>query len=251
MPESALKRLASAMKNPGGWITSRVEFVQQSQGTYRMDPGWFHPSSLGDECDAKLAFQFLGAPGIESISAQSRRIFDNGSGRDLWLKTDFANAGISLIKEEDDRKICIEHLRIRGELDEWVQHPETKVRAIVDFKTMNSTYWKALETIRHDHHLQLHPYMYGKETWNGYIWYENKDTQEVKLKEGHFNGKIWQGEIVERLEAIIEELGHNRVKRLPLHCSQCPFFANGVCTSNQIQKLKEESGIYDRGGLLS
>lgn len=249
MPEGALKRLATAMKTPGGWIVSRVEFVQQSSGSYRRDPGWFHPSSLGGECDAQLAFQFLGAPGIESISAQTRRIFDNGSGRDLWLKTDFKKAGISLIKEEDDRKILIESLRIRGELDEWIEHPETKKRAVVDFKTMNSTYWKALDTIKRDHHLQLHPYMYAKETWEGYIWYENKDTQEVKLKEGHFNGKMWQEEIVERIERIIGELDNNRVTRNPVECSRCPFFANGVCTANQIAKLKEESGLYDRGGI--
>jgi CRISPR/Cas system-associated exonuclease Cas4 (RecB family) len=250
MADSALKRLANAIKTPGGWIVSRVEYFQQSAGSYRTDPGWFHPSSLGSECDAQLAFQFLGAPGTEVISAQLRRIFDNGSGRDLWLKTDFHNAGISLIKKEEDRKILIEHLRIRGELDEWVENPDTKKRAVIDFKTMRDDLWRSLEVIKPDHHIQLHPYMYAKETFDGFIWYENKNTQEVKLKQGNFDGKIWQ-EITDRIERIINGLEQNRVFRTPSHCSQCPFFANGVCTANQIQKLKEASGLYDRGRVLN
>src|SRR3990170_4367967 len=116
------------MSKPGNWLISAIEGVQESHGTGRRDPGFFHPSDFGNECDAYLAFKFLGAPAVQNIAARTQRIYDTGNARDKDLKRDIHKAGVSLIKKKEDRKIYIPSLRIRGELDEWVENPITHVR---------------------------------------------------------------------------------------------------------------------------
>lgn len=241
---SALKRLAGR-SNPGSWFTSVLEGVQSSVSAGRQDPGYFHPSHFGEPCDANLAFWFLGAPAVQTISAKLQRIFDLGHGRDADLKRDTAKAGISLIKKESDRKIEIPLLRIRGELDEWVVNPANDEKFIIDFKTMNSRFWTELKTVKHDHHLQMLCYEFGKETYKGFVLYENKDTQEWKLWPANFDNDMWQGEIVDRITRILKGLENDIVYRTPTNCTNCPFNANGVCASNEIRTLREKSGIYD------
>lgn len=254
---SPLKRLVNSIRTPGGWVISALERAQESSGAGRHDPGYFHPSNFGNDCDAFLAFRYLGAPAEENISARTRRIFDLGSGRDTYLKQDMRNAGISLIKmvceseyeagfyTEGDRGILIPHLHIRGELDDWIYNPQNKEKFVIDFKTMNSVQWEALTAVVHSHHLQVLCYEYGKETYKGFVLYENKNNQELKIFSADFDGRMWQTEIVERVNRIIEGLDINLVYRNPTSCGRCPFFKNGVCTSNQIAKLKKESGLYD------
>lgn len=242
--DSALKRLGARSSNSGAWLIAALEGAQASEGMGRSDPGWFHPSDLGNECDAFLAFRFLGAPALKSISARSQRIFDLGNGRDEYLKKDMKNAGVSLIKKEADRHIEIPLLHLRGELDDLVQNPITKERYVVDFKTMRPEEFEALTEAKPSHVLQLHVYMFGKEVYKGYVLYENKGNQDFKIKEVNFNGVFWQAQIVQRLERILDGLDKDFVTRNPVHCSGCPFFANGICTSNNIKQLKERSGLF-------
>lgn len=243
MPDTALRRLAQ-MGSPGNWLIAAIEGVQESHGTGRFDPGFFHPSDFGNDCDAFLAFRYLGAPAVQSIAARTQRIFDLGNARDLALKKDMKRAGVSLIRREEDRKIYIPHLHIRGELDDWVMNPVTHLKYVVDIKTMRPDEWDHLEAVKHAHFLQLHPYMYDKETYKGLVLYENKGSQELKMEISDFNGRVWQTEIVERVGRIITGLDMNIVYRNPVRCSSCPFFSNGVCTSNDIARLKEASGLY-------
>lgn len=254
--DNALRRLAqlSSTHSSGTWYIAALEGVEASEGEYRQDPGWFHPSGLGDECDAKLAFMFLGAPGLQSISARTRRIFDNGSGRDEYLKRDSQNTGLSLVdptkiividgvEHEADRWIQINELYIRGELDDWIRHPTSGNQYVVDFKTMNSRLWNELEDAKPEHVIQVHPYMFAKGTGYAFILYENKDTQEFKLKPANFNPEIWNN-IVNRIRRILQGLQENYVNRNAVNCSRCPFFANAVCAANEISALKAQSGLY-------
>jgi CRISPR/Cas system-associated exonuclease Cas4 (RecB family) len=241
--DSALKRLANLSK-PGQWLIAALEGAQAYSGEGRNDPGWFHPSTFGNECDAFLAFRYLGAPAQEIILPRQQRIFDFGNIEDLHLKRYMAKAGVSLIKKEAERNIELPLLHIRGELDDWVANPITKRRYVVDYKTMHSEAWKNLDTVVVSHHLQIHPYMFAKETYEGFVIYENKDNQELKCLKANFENDLWQTKIVQRIESILENLDKDLVNRNPVNCSRCPFFANGVCTSNQIAKLKEKSGLY-------
>lgn len=247
MPDSALRRLADLSRpGPAGrWIIAALEGVQASAGTGRRDPGFFHPSALGDPCDAKLAFIFLGAPAVQVISARTQRIFDLGSGRDEYLKRDMAASGISVIRTEEERGIFIAHLRIRGDLDDLVKHPITGDIYVVDYKTMNPTEFEALKEVKPSHHIQVHPYMFAKSTRLGFVLYENKANQEFKLKKANFDDTIWRDKIENRIINILNGLEQNYVNRNPANCTYCPFNANGVCVNNDIPGLKRASGLYD------
>lgn len=240
MPDTALKRLAN-MRKPGKWLISAIESVQESTGSVREDPGFFHPSALSHPCDAHVAFQFLGAPSKQTISARLQRIFDLGNARDLALKRATKKAGVSLIQKEEDRKIIIPQYRIRGELDDWVMNPVTGRKAVVDYKTMNKDEFEALDAVKPSHHIQVHPYMFAKETYEGLVLYENKNSQELRVHVADFDNGIWT-EITHRLEMIIEGLRKGYVNRKPIpNDSQCPFYA--ICSHASIPKLVEESKI--------
>lgn len=243
MVDSALKRLATLGKDSGGWILAALERAQESSEEFHTDPGWFHPSDLGSECDAFLAFRFLGAPGVSTVTPRMRRIFDNGHARDVQLKRDMKRSGASLITKEEERKISIPIYRIRGELDDLIQHPITGQKYVIDYKTMNKDEWEKLDAVKSSHHKQIMVYEFGKEVYKGYVIYENKNTQELKAKKADFDNNIW-AEIIARLEGIISNLEQEFVVRNPVNCSSCPFFSNGVCTGNQIRELKLKSGLY-------
>lgn len=231
--------------NTGSWLIAGLEGAQAYDGIGRFDPGWFHPSAFGNDCDAFLAFNFLGAPAVQSISANTQRIFDLGNARDIQLKADMQKSGLSIIKKESERKIEIPSLHIRGELDDLVQNPINKKRYVIDYKTMRPEEYEALKEVKREHHLQLHPYMYAKQVYEGFVLYENKGNQNLKLKPANFDGTIWQEKIVERVEKILAWLEKDFVNRNPTSCSRCPFFANGVCTMNKIAQLKEASGLWN------
>lgn len=243
MVDSALKRLAG-MRNPGTWLLSRIDGVLESSGESRSDPGWFHPSDLSHPCDAYLAFKYLGAPSVNTITARVQRIFDLGNARDVSLKDAIQATGTSLIKRPQDRKIVIPLYHIRGEIDEWVENPLSKERFIVDIKTMHDEAWKALEEAKPEHVIQMHPYMFAKETYQALLLYENKNNQEHKMKLTKFINNIWQQGIVERIERVLEGLSKGYVNRTPIpNDSSCPFY--GICSSNRIAELKERSGLFN------
>lgn len=243
MADEALKRLA-AMRKPGLWIIAGLESVQASNGPGRYDPGWFHPSDFGNECDAFLAFRFLGAPAIQNIAARSQRIFDNGSGRDEYLKRDMKKSGLSVIQNNKERKIVIELYRIRGEIDDLIRHPLTGELFIIDFKTMHHEAFKELNEAKVAHALQVMPYMFAKEVYKAFILYEDKDNQELKAMPANFDSKIWEEKFVQRIARILDGIDKNTVYRNPVSCSRCPFFESGVCAANRIEELKVASGLY-------
>ena len=241
MSDNALKRLGN-MRKPGAWLVAAIEGVQESHNPGRTDPGWLHPSDMGHPCDAYWAFKLLGAPSVDHISARSRRIFDNGSGRDSYLKKDVKKAGISLIKKEEDRKIVIPELRIRGELDDWVVNPTTGEKFVVDFKTMNNDEFIALEAVKPSHFAQMHPYMFAKQTYQGIVLYENKNNQELKPMVSDWAANFWQTNIVDRVHRVLTGIKNGFVSRTPIpNESSCPFF--NICSTANFAAMRERSGL--------
>jgi hypothetical protein len=197
---------------------------------------------MGHPCDAYWAFKFLGAPSVDRIAARTRRIFDNGSGRDAYLKSDMKKAGVSLIKKEEDRKIVIPELHIRGELDDWVINPVTGEKFVVDFKTMNMDEFEKLEAVKPSHHAQMHPYMFAKQTYQGIVLYENKNNQELKPMPADFQPEFWQVQVVDRVHRVLTGIKNGFVTRTPVpNDSACPFY--NICSHANFATLRERSGI--------
>lgn len=243
MPDEALRRLAN-MRRPANWLIAVLESGQASEGTGRYDPGWIHPSDLSSECDAFIAFRYLGAPAKQVIEPKLQRIFDYGNIRESYLRHYLQVAGVSVLSTKEERQIVIPHLHIRGEMDDLVKHPLSGELHVIDYKTMHMDRFEKLDAAVPGHFLQVQPYQFATNVFKAFIIYECKNDNRLKAFPANFDGKVWEEQIVQRIHRILTGLQQDQVFRNPAHCTGCPFFANGVCTNNQIKKLKEESGIF-------
>ena len=186
----------------------------------------------------------MGAPAISVIPARTQRIFDLGHARDEGLKRDMKKAGLSVITKDAERKIAIPQLHVRGELDDVIKNPRTGELFVVDYKTMRPDEFEQLEAVKFWHHVQVHIYMFAKQIFKGFVLYENKGNQDLKIKEANFDNEIWKTKVTDRIERILSGLDTNTVYRNPASCNRCPFNANGVCVGNDVAGLKQRSGLY-------
>lgn len=199
------------------WAVNHVEAWHAKSNKPRIDPGWFHPSSLSHVCDAYLAFQYLGlAPRPDNVQPRTLRIFDLGHNRDEAWKHYLKASGLSIVKpgnrcegcgarNKDGRHICFPDLRIRGDFDDHIKNPLTGRTTIFEFKTKNGDLFGKLKEPDRDHRIQVHPYMAAKGEKDAMVLYENKNTQELKPFIVGFDEAIWFG-IVERVKRIREQL---------------------------------------------
>ncbi len=200
----------------GNWLVAEVE-RRRADKPPRVDPGWFHPSALSHPCDAFLAFQFLGVqPRPNAVDAQRQRVFDLGHARDRDWKGYLEETGLSAVGERElpecercrikpmvGRHICIPELRIRGELDDFVQDGQRT--AVVEFKTKRSELWEPLAAPERDHVIQVHPYMFAKQCLQTQIIYENKNDQRIKEFTIKWDDVVWSW-IVTRVQRILNQL---------------------------------------------
>ncbi len=229
-------------RNDDNWLITTVDAYLEKTAESRRDGGWFHPSSLASVCDAKLAFEFIGAlASSDWINARLCRIFDNGHGRDKYWKGYLGKMGVSLVPRHpngtdirgdcDDcglrrvtgRHICIPELRLRGEFDDHVRNPHDGTEHIFEFKTMNDNQWKRLKEPLPAHMIQVHCYMAGANVRDGMVMYENKNDQLLKQFNVPFDYGLWTP-LVERLERIVKALkaGYDP-DRIPDRCDGCQF----------------------------
>jgi CRISPR/Cas system-associated exonuclease Cas4 (RecB family) len=208
----------------GDWLGAAVDNFLEKSAEGRDDPGWIHPSELSNTCDAFLGFSYLGIPKQVSHTARLRRIFDNGHGRDYYWKQYFHDSGLSLIKKEEDRKVEIGPLHIRGELDDLIRNPVTQEGWVAEIKTMNAEQWKALTAPLGNHILQVHPYMFATGVMRTIFIYENKNTQEVKYFSEHFRADLWNS-LAKRTESIIDQIEHRIVpdRKPAKYETSCPY----------------------------
>lgn len=199
------------------WVVNHVEAWALRDNKPRIDPGWFHPSSLSHSCDAYLAFQYLGlAPRSDNVAPQTLRIFDNGHNRDEAWKRYLKASGLSMVapgnpcagcgaRNRDGRHICFPDLRIRGDFDDHIRNPITGRTYIFEFKTKNEYLWTKLKEPDPEHIIQIHPYMAAKGEKETVVMYENKNTQQLKPFVVGFSEATWNG-IRERVLRIRNQL---------------------------------------------
>jgi len=232
--DSPLSRVVA--QRTGGWLLAHVDDHLESSKELRYDPGWFHPSALGNPCDALLAFQYMGQTGKSTVRARLQRIFDNGTSRDEDWKRYLHEAGLSLFQHwggspkerklaSAERYIEIPHLHIRGEMDDLIRNPTTNEIAVFEFKTMNTDEWDKLRAPKPEHVIQVHPYMFAKGVLQAQIVYENKNDQMPKSYIKKFDGDLWRS-IETRLLNIVQLVESRQLPwRTPmLNDKQCSFF---------------------------
>ena len=232
--DSALSRVLA--QRTGDWLQAHVDQYLEDKWEFRADPGWFHPSALGNPCDAALAFAFMGTKAKGTPSAAGTKRMDNGTSRHEDISRYLVESGASLFKhwggspEErelawKERSFEIPSVKVRGTCDDLVVNPLTKEKYVFEFKTMNPDEWEALTAPKTDHILQLHPYMFGFGALQGQITYENKGNQKWKNYPVRFDAALWHS-TEQRLLNIMEQIERRKLPwRTPqLYESQCFFF---------------------------
>lgn len=187
------------------WLMTAVQDWHVYSRTQRHDPGWFHCSALGMSDEALIA-QYRGVEG-EIHSAQTLRIFDNGSSRDRDWKRYFKEAKVHVPRKK--KRVVFPGLRLRGECDAIVaDHRQNGIGTeidddpwIVEVKTMNAFAWGNLVEPKPDHRMQVESYMRGKRIPRGIVLYENKNTQALKLFRVDTDDDLWNG-ICSRLRRL-------------------------------------------------
>lgn len=252
----------------GNWLLDLVE-KRWPPRENRIDPGWFHPSSLGNPCDAYLAFQFLGTQGRPDISPRLQRVFDFGHQRDRDWKRYIGAAGVSMFEEDPPfderptcgrcgqqfmalRHICIPELRIRGELDDWAVAPDGSL-SIVEIKTKNDRLYSQARSPDASHRVQVLPYMFAKQTWRTQIIYEDKNDQQAQEFTILWDQELWDATVA-RLQRILAQLsGGDSPTRTPgPYESDCDFYVPnasgfGGCSVAQFPELVDR--YRERQGL--
>ena len=227
---SGLKRIVTLSSEQ--WLKSYTDDFLIKSRTPRIDPGWFHPSSLSHPCDRKLAFEFLGIPRTElGTTAQLMRIFQNGDMVHRRWQAYFRVMGI-LVKRE--AKFEVGSPPIRGSADAIIRHPVTDEKSIVEIKSINEKGFLKLTAPWPSHFNQLNIYMGGHGIFNGLVLYENKNDQSVKVYPVKHDATKWE-QIQFRLLKIVRLLQKEEMPKPYIHdgCIKCPFY--GICGEFQLK----------------
>jgi hypothetical protein len=138
----------------------------------------FHPSNT-NECPRYLVYLFRGVILPASHNARTQRIFDNGHAVHDRLYKYFRGMGI-LVKEEVPIRNP-EHLPIPVEatadgIIEWNGQKVIELKSISDVGFMHR---RLMKKPKDEHYRQIQIYMACLQIEEGYVIYENKNTQNI------------------------------------------------------------------------
>lgn len=160
-------------------ILAMLDMHLETKQQMRKPDGCFHPS-MASRCQRYIQY-YLQGYSRRPFSAQTMRIFDNGTGVHERIQKYFTEMGI-VIENEKKMKYTVKtpapSITVVGSADSIVQ---IKKKLIVEIKSCNSfMYVKFVkEKGSLDHKVQWNLYSYGLKIPDGVFIYENKNTQEI------------------------------------------------------------------------
>ena len=208
--------------------TWKDKLAPRSQGVFHPSEG-LHPDS--GLCVRKVMFDLLCADrSATDIPARLGKIFENGSDRHAGIQTSFETMaahklfGITFAQ----REVRAVHptLPLEGSADLVIGTSEGG-RYVIDIKTINAKSYLELRKVDATHKLQLTTYggILGIDT--GYMWYENKNTQDWAGPSEAFKVMVDRrlyAEVEDFCRHILSELAHKRM----------PAFDEKTCSDNKL-----------------
>lgn len=219
-----LRQLLS--QDPCGFLLYAMEQVQAQAHHRRLgrvlrrlrrrkhEVGWIHVTDANNPCDRTLAALLLGyrLP-QEALSPQQERIFENGT----YMHLRFYNYFLSLPPPFDvEIAVLLRQWPLVGEADVVVGHPEFG-KHIIELKSMNHDQFKSLRNPQPSHVAQLNGYLGLAELEMGQVWYEDKNTQEIKT----FSLPFSPTSFVEARQRVLSVSETVLAGRLPRPCGEC------------------------------
>jgi len=235
------------------------------------DYSYLHPSEFAD-CLRKIAYNYYGAPKEGSHSSGLLRIFDNGTWMHLRYTSYFERAGVlrgywrclnpachkiygreekmgTVAPYLDDKFKCecgnkkhfgYEEVRVndpeynfRGNVDAIIKIDDEHY--VLDYKSMNSFSFKRFTKPYQKHIVQVNIYLWLLGLNKGFLLYENKDNQEIRMSPVEKNEKL-----ISQIKTRAKELNALlKSKKLPQRkhdsksaseCRNCLY--RGLCWKN-------------------
>ena len=181
----------------------------------RAEGDWIHVSDAMIPCDRIVAGAMLGIkPPRSFITPKTQRIFDNGTHMHLRYQCYFHCLRKPFVVQAP--RLLLKWPLI-GEADVRIQHPEMG-KIVVELKSLNHSQFRSLTQPFPNHIDQVNSYlgMSGRE-WTGQIWYEDKNSQDVKVFVHELDRTAW-----EALWTRVSQIGNDLLAgRLPESCGQC------------------------------
>ena len=224
------------------------------------DYSYFHPSEF-HECVRKIAYKFYGESGENNIKPDLQRIFDNGHYMHERFVSYFDNLGILYgvwrcsnplcgkvygreeklgIKKPTTACTCTNSQYIYEEIEAknkeyWLSGRVdaliwlSEEMAVIDFKSMNSNMFNKLACPPDKHTIQVSIYLWMLGLEHGYLLYENKDTQKIKVFEVTRNDNLIE-KILKRATNLMRIIGLKKLPKRPFERS------SNQCKNCQLKK---------------
>jgi len=195
------------------------------------DNSKFHPSEIGG-CSRKIWYNMMGVKG-EDFSPRTCRIFDNGHFVHERFNRMFEKLGIL---EWEEKKVSDD--LFSGHADASIKVAGNSV--LVDYKSIGSYGFKLLkegsEFLKEEYKAQLTVYMGLLHKSNCYFIFENKDNQDVLVKELVFNMDYFNS-LRAKASKIREDMSTNKLPDRDFDittswvCKYCKY--KSLCEVNQ------------------
>ena len=212
--------------DPASFLLYAVEHVQEQAHHRRLgrvlrrlqrrkdEIGWIHATDLEEPCLRILAAKLLGyrLP-RDPIDPKLSRIYENGT----YMHLRYYNYFLSLPPPFDVHiAMILRQWPIIGEADAVIYHPEFDWQ-VIELKSMNDNQFKGLARPLPHHEIQLNTYLNLLGKGSGQVWYENKNTQDVKT----FTLPLTPLSFVESRERVCSASEEVLAGRLPPPCGLC------------------------------
>lgn len=185
------------------WLLKAVDDFLVRDQKPRYHPGWFHASQLG-QSDADLIAQYRGVLAYVPHDPDTLRMFDMGIGIDGDWKRYLKESGLSVVAEEDARRISMPYLRLTGELDDIAHNEQTGDWHVIEVKSTNGFKYTKLTEPEPQHLLQATCYMASTQIPRAIWVYQHRDTGRRRAFYREFDNEVWSG-IVQRLLRLRRE----------------------------------------------
>jgi len=221
---------------------------------------YFHPSEFSD-CVRKIIYLHMGETGNNKISDGLQKVFDNGHSMHARYADYLTGMGIAYGVWKCKNPLCNKEYG-RGELrgiperkepcaecgcgtysyeEVTVYNEEFMFKGhvdgifklsdefhVVDYKSMFSFQFKKLSEPLQKHVIQISIYIWLLDLPSGFLLYECKDDQKIKMFEVTRNEKLITS-IKERARRLMDILELGKLPKRPYpnksdsHCRYCPF----------------------------
>jgi hypothetical protein len=195
-PSETLKKIIDDYSLSGRfdrYVNAHKEELARYISDHESSPTLFRASAAG-KCQQYQAFKAVDQPYTDTVNRpgrQMRALYNGTFGHLRWhFMFDALDEAGLVISEAAEESHVHPEISLSGSIDRRITFDYMGVpfKAVIDYKTIASRYWKMLVKPQWDHFMSQHAYdLLGFEGDAFMLLYENKDTQELKIYDNPYD----------------------------------------------------------------